>query len=424
MSIREKISVYLKKVIYYAKFFIFWLAAGGLTGVIGGAIGAIFSKTLSAASGFRSEHTFMLFMLPAAGIVIKLIYRLCGTVGSNTNTVFETVRDEKEVSVLLAPAVFGATVLTQLCGGSAGREGAALQIGGSLAALIGRAVRITEKQRHILMMCGMSALFSAMFGTPVGACIFAVEVVSVGRLYTAAMYPCMVSSIAAYGTALLLGVVPEHYEVGTLPEPGLNAMWQTAQIAILAAAVSILFCSVMHGAHRIFRQVIKNRYIRVAVGGLLIIGMTLIVGSGDYNGSGTDVIERIFEGGSVRPEAFMMKILFTAVTMGSGYKGGEIVPTLFIGASLGCTTASLIGINTAFGAALGMAAMFGGVTNCPITAILIAVELFGGGGVIYYMVAVLITYLLSGSFSLYSGQRIMFSKLDDEPLDGFYRDNT
>lgn len=418
MKIFEDIESKAKNAVYYVELFVFWLIFGSLMGALGGAIGALFSKTLAVVTDLRMSHGFMLYLLPVAGVIIKAIYSLCHTVGSNTNTVFETVRDEKEVSLLLAPAVFAGTVLTQLCGGSAGREGAALQIGGSLAALMGRTIRITDKQRHILTMCGMSALFSAMFGTPVGACIFAVEVASVGRLYTAAMFPCMVSSTAAYAVATLLGVTPEHYEVGTIPSLTFESAGHTALVALAVAVVAIVFCTVMHKTHHAFKTLIKNRYLRVIIGGSLVVGLTLLLGTTDYNGSGTHIIEGIFEGHAIRPEAFLLKIIFTAITMGCGYKGGEIVPTLFIGATLGGTVASFIGMSIPFGAALGMAAMFGGVTNCPITAIVIAVELFGSEGIIFYMMAVLAVYLLSGSFSLYSGQRFLFSRLNDEPIGG------
>ncbi len=417
MKFYNKISSSFSKTTYYVGVCVLWLILGLLMGGIGGVVGTLFSKTLDLSVSLYSKHSFLLFFLPIAGIIINFIYTSCHTVGSNTNTVFETVRDEREVSLLLAPAVFAATVLTQLCGGSAGREGAALQIGGSLAALVGRVVRIGEKQRHILTMCGMSALFSALFGTPAGACIFAVEVASVGRIYTAALFPCMISSVTAYSIAMALGVRPEHFAVGEIPMFTLATVARVVLIAIIVTLVAILFCSTMHHTHSIFKRIIKNRYLRVTLGGAIIILLTLLLGNTDYNGSGSHIIEGIFDGHSIRPEAFLLKIIFTAITMGSGYKGGEIVPTLFIGATLGGFAASLIDLSVPFGAALGMAALFGGVTNCPLTAIVISVELFGGEGIIFYLIAILAVHLLSGRHSLYTGQRMLFSKLDDELID-------
>ncbi len=417
MSIKEKIKACSESVQKYIGVCTLWLLLGILTGFIGGAVGAAFSHGLTFASMFYADHSFAIFLLPAAGVLIALIYKLFGTVGSNTNTVFETVRDEKAVSPLLAPAVFLGTLLTHICGGSAGREGAALQIGGSIATVIGKLVRISDKQRHILTMCGMSALFSALFTTPVGACIFAVEVACVGRLYTAAMFPCMVSSTVAYSTARMLGVHAERYDNVVMPEFTIQSMWHVWLITISASLASILFCVLMHKTGKLFKNFIPNRYLRVTVGALIIIALTFAVRTGDYNGSGTKIIEEIFDGASVRPEAFLLKMIFTAVTMGCGFKGGEIVPTLFIGATLGGTVAAAVGFGVPFGAAVGMIAMFCGVTNCPITSIILGIELFGSEGMIYFMTAVLATHLFTGKFGLYSGQRIVFSKLDDEAVE-------
>ena len=416
MNYKEKIIEGLLSTKKYTLFFLFWLALGSLMGIIGGAVGALFSKTLAMVTDLRSEHSYLIFFLPVSGIAIIAIYKLCRLSKAGTNAVFETVRDEKTVPQLLAPAVFAATALTHLFGGSAGREGAALQIGGSLAAFFGKLFRINEKQLHILTMCGMAALFSAVFGTPVGACIFAIEVASVGRLYTAAMFPCIVASSSAYGTALMLGITSERYNVGEIPEFGLNVMLLTVAIGVCSAVVGILFCTAMHESHALFKKLFKNQFLRVAVGGIIVVLLSLLVGNGDYNGSGAHIIDGIFEGHSIVPYAFLLKILFTAITMGSGYKGGEIVPTLFIGATLGGTVAGLMGASVPLGAAIGMVSLFSAVTNCPITAATLAFELFGGGGAVFYMTAITVSYLLSGNFSLYNGQKIVYSRLNDTKI--------
>ncbi len=413
---KEKIKDLFDKPTKYVLVFLLWSALGTLMGVIGGAVGALFSHTLEFVTELRGEHSWFIYLLPVGGLLIAGLYALCKLSGANTNTVFETVRDEKQVPYLLAPAVFVGTAITHLLGGSAGREGAALQIGGSVASLLGRIIRIDERRRHILTMCGMSALFSALFGTPVGACIFAVEVASAGRLYTAAMFPCCASSVVAYTLATMLGVKPEHYGVGDIPALGASTLGSAALIGIAGAVVSIIFCIAMHKTHHYAKKFIPNKYLRVAVGGAIIVLLTLLIGTNDYNGSGVHIIAGIFEGESVRYEAFALKILFTAITMGVGYKGGEIVPTMFIGATLGATIASLIGLSVPLGAAMGIAALFCGVTNCPITAVVLSLEMFGAEGAIYYLTAALISYLLSGQYSLYSGQRIVYSKLDDTKI--------
>ena len=403
----------------YAVAFLRWLVLGGIVGVCGGAIGAAFSKTVEVVTNIRGENSWLLYLLPVGGLAIVGLYKLCRVSGVGTNEVFKGVRAEKGVSVLLAPAIFIGTAITHLLGGSAGREGAALQLGGSVATLFGKAFKLNEKDRHILTMCGMSAVFAAVFGTPMGACIFAVEVVFVGKIMSAALFPCLISAVSAYGVAAAMGAHAERFHVHFIPELGITSLWQVILIAVVGAVVSMLFCWVMHTGAHVFKHFFKNEFIRVLVGGVIIIALSLLVGTNDYNGGGINVIERIFEEGTVRPEAFLLKMLFTTITIGAGYKGGEIVPTLFIGATMGGTVALLIGMDPGFGAAVGMAALFCGVTNCPLATILLCVELFGGEGALFYMIAAVISFLLSGYFSLYSGQEMVFSKLGEEEVHRF-----
>lgn len=397
--------------------FLRWMFLGAIMGAVGGIIGTAFSKSVEAVTNLRIANSWLLYLLPIGGIVIVSIYKLCRVSGVGTNEVFEGVRTEKKVPVLLAPAVFAGSVITHLFGGSAGREGAALQLGGSIATCIGKLFRLKEGDRHILTVCGMGALFSAVFGTPLCACIFAVEVVSVGHFCSAALFPCLVSSVTAYGMALKLGITPERFAINSVPPFSAKSLCVVLLIALLGALVSMLFCFCMHCFAKLFKKYLANPYLRIFVGGLLIIGLTLIVNTTDYNGTGAQIIERIFESGTVRPEAFLLKILFTAITIGAGFKGGEIVPTMFIGASFGCAFAHLIGINPVFGAAIGLVALFAGVTNCPLASFVLAVELFGGEGIIFYTVAAFVSFLLSGYFSLYTGQKIIFSKVSDEVID-------
>lgn len=278
----------------------------------------------------------MAFIFAAVGgLAIVGVYKLCRVSGVGTNEVFEGVRSNKGVSILLAPAIFLGTTITHLLGGSAGREGAALQIGGSVATFFGKLFRLNEEDRHILTMCGMSGVFAAVFGTPMAACVFAIEVVSVGRFCTSALFPCIVSSASAYALALVMGVAPEHFFVENVPAFDISTMWRVLVIAILCAVASMLFCWAMHSGAKLFKKLFKNEFLRAAVGGIVVILLTLLVGTRAYNGGGMDVIERIFEEGVVRPEAFLLKMIFTSITIGAGFKGGEIVPTLFIGATLG-----------------------------------------------------------------------------------------
>ena len=310
----------------YAAAFFRWSLLGAVVGLAGGAVGAAFSKAVECATALRGENGWLLYLLPLGGLLIVGLYRLCRVSGIGTNEVFESVRAEKGVSILLAPAIFLGTVVTHLLGGSAGREGAALQLGGSMATLFGRLFRLSERDRHILTMCGMGAVFAAVFGTPMAACVFAVEVVSVGRFCTAALLPCVVSSASAFGVAQALGIKPERFSVGAVPAFSLEAVWKMLVVAAAGALVSILFCWAMHTGAHLFQRFIRNEWLRAAAGGVLVIALSLLCGTADYNGGGIAVIERVFESGAVRPEAFLLKILFTAVTIGAGFKGGEIVP--------------------------------------------------------------------------------------------------
>ena len=399
---------------YYVSAFVKWTFFSLIMGSIGGGVGALFSHLISYVTKVRTENEWLIYLLPLGGVAIALLYHLLKVEHKGTNDVFEAVRSEEKVPCRLAPAIAIGAGITHLLGGSAGKEGAALQLGGSVATLVGRIFRTDEKDRHILTVSGMAAVFAAVFGTPVGAAVFSVEVVSVGYMSLSALYPAFMSALVAYLVLLRLGVHPERFDVGAVPEMTVETLGKVVIAAVIVAVVSIVFCLAMKYSHKAFDKYIRNPYIRAAVGGVAVIAMTLLVGTKDYNGSGLHIIEGIFHGEEVSRWAFLLKIIFTAVTIGSGFKGGEIVPTLFIGATLGFTMADAVGLPVAFCAAIGMTALFGSVTNCPIATVFIALELFGGEGMIFYALAVFVSFVLSGYFSLYTGQKIVFSKIKEE----------
>lgn len=398
----------------YALAFLRWLALGILVGLACGLLGALFAKSVSFVTLLREENPWLLFLLPIGGLASVGIYKLCRVEGYGTNQVFESARTDKKVPFLLAPAIFIGSVITHLFGGSAGREGAALQLGGSISSVISKGLRLNENARHILTLCGMGAFFSAIFGTPLGACVFALEVVSVGHFCSAAFFPALISSVTAYGVSVSLGVAPERFIISSAPDFSLDILWRVAIIAIAGALVSIFFCKALRFSEEIFEKYLKNPFLRIAVGGIFIVLLTLLVGTTDYNGGGIEIINRIFTSGTVRYEAFLLKIVFTAITVAAGFKGGEIIPTFFIGASLGGALALLLNLNVSFGAAIGMAALFCSVTNCPIATIILSVELFGSESIIFLGLAAIISFLLSGKSSLYSSQRLEYSKLNEE----------
>ena len=309
----------------------------------------------------------------------------------------------------MAPLIFIATLLTHLFGGSAGREGAALQLGGSIGNSLGKLFHFDEKDQHIMIMCGMSAAFSALFGTPLAAAIFSMEVVSVGIMHYSALLPCVIASLTAHGVAAVCGITPEIFPISSIPAFAPKTALIIGVFAVLCAVVSILFCTILHNAERLYKRFFKNPYLRVIIGGCIVIALTLLVGDQTYNGTGTSMITFCMAG-DISSLAFLLKILFTALTLGCGYKGGEIVPTFFIGASFGSMFGNLIGFSPSLCAAVGMGALFCGVTNSPITSLLICFELFGFEGTPFFLLAIGFSYTVSGYYSLYSSQKIVYSK--------------
>ena len=384
----------------YIRVFAKWLILAVLTGGLGGAAISLFRICITYVTDLRDAHKLIILLLPAAGLLIVFIYRLCKMESSaGTNSVIKAARNEEKVPFRLAPLIFIATVLTHLFGGSVGRTGAALQIGGSIGELTKKILRPGEKEAHIIIMCSMSAVFSALFGTPLAATFFVLEVITVGVIQYSAFIPCLLASVLAYKITLLFGIEPAFYALGSIP------------------AVSIIFCVGIYGSEKTMRRIFKNPYIRVFAGGAVIAALTFILGTTDYNGTGSQVIVAAVENGTAVPYAFALKILFTVITIGAGFKGGEILPTLFIGATLGCVLGGLLKIDPGFAAALGMISMFCGVVNCPIASIFFGVEMFGSGGIVLFATVAAVSYMMSGYYGLYSSQIIEYSKLDTEQID-------
>ena len=390
-----------------------WLVIAGCIGIVGGVIGSFFHIAVHECTLIREEHPWILFLLPVAGIVIAFVYHVLGVEHRGTNTVIESIQSGKDVPVRLVPAIFIGTVLTHFCGGSAGREGAALQLGGGIGCNVGHLFRLDERDMREAVLCGMSALFAALFGTPITAAVFAMEVISVGVVYYSAFVPCLISAICGCFVAQFFGVAPTAFTVSCISSLNISTVVSVALIAAVFALVSIMFCSWLRHGEEIIDHLLPNPYIRAVVGGVVIIILTILVGSFAYNGAGMDVIEKAL-GGQARPEAFLMKIIFTVITIGCGFRGGEVVPTFFIGATLGCVLGPIVGLPADFAAALGLVSLFCGVVNCPVTSIFLALELFGGSGIIYFALSCALSYMLSGYYGLYSSQKIMYSKLRTE----------
>lgn len=398
----------------YVLNFLKWLVMATIIGLIGGIVGTVFHDCIELVTDFRRENGWMLYLLPFAGMLIVFLYHRAGLRNDRgTNLVLDSVHTEQHVPFRMAPLIFIGTILTHLCGGSAGREGAALQIGGSIGSTLGGIFHFGEKDRHVLVMCGMSAVFTAMFGTPLTATVFSMEVVSVGIVYYSAFVPCIISATVAYGLTSYLGVNATRYAVNIGYTLSLSICLKVIVMAMLCGLVGILFCVALHTVSHLAKEKISNDYIRVCVGGVLVILLTLLVGADYYNGAGTAMIQKALHS-EVPPTAFLWKILFTAVTIGMGFKGGEIVPTLFIGATFGNFIGPVLGIDPSFAAAVCMVAMFCAVVNCPIASVLLGLELFARTDMLLFAIACGVSYVFSGYYSLYSSQKIMYAKTRPE----------
>ncbi len=399
----------------YIVTFLRWVVTGVLIGALCGLVGAVFALAVEGVTHLRQHHDFLLYLLPLGGLLIAGLYRLLHLpLSLGTDEIITTVRTQGHVPVLMAPAIFLSTVLTHLLGGSAGREGAALQLGGSLGAYVGDLTHPKSDSRRIFELCGMAALFSALFGTPLTAAVFVIEIIEVGRMNYRAFLPCVVSAVTAALMARLVGVPEEPwYLADRLQAVDAISSLQAVGVGICCAVAAILFCSVMHISGKTFRHVVKNDYLRIALGGVLVVLMSLMLGTRDYNGGGMHVIFAAL-GGQADPWAFLLKLLFTAVTLSAGFKGGEIVPSFFIGATLGCTVAPLLGMAPGLGAALGLVGVFCGVTNAPLAATLLSIELFGAEYLPLFGLCAAVSFMLSGHFSLYHAQTFAEPKLGHE----------
>ena len=395
----------------YAVTLLKWMVLGGVIGLVGGIIGSLFHIGVDTATQVRLAHSWVLYLMPVGGLAIVGLYRLTKTEGKGTNDVIASVHFGEQVPGLLVPVIFVSTVITHLCGGSAGREGAALQMGGGIGYQAGRLLRLGEKDLPLATLCGMSGVFAALFGTPLTATVFALEVISVGVLYYAGLVPCLTAALTGYLVSVLMGVPPTRFTV-TVPGLEVRTMLLVMVLALLCAVVSILFCRGLHGVERLLKRTLKNPSLRVAVGAAVLIGLTLLT-NGDYNGAGMEVISRAIAG-QADPWAWVWKLLFTAITIGCGFKGGEVVPSFFVGAAFGCVAAGWLGLPAGFGAAMGLVSVFCGAVNCPLASIILSVELFGSGDLLYFAMACSISYLISGYCGLYSSQTILYSKLRAE----------
>lgn len=393
-----------------------WIAIAVPVSVVIGSGCALFLWLLDWATNTRAERPWLLYLLPVAGVGIVLAYRAFGR-GSEAgnNLIMDEIHDPKSgVPARMGPMILIATVVTHLFGGSAGREGTAVQIGGSLAATYGRWLRLDPADIRRLLMVGIAAGFGGVFGTPLAAAVFAMEVIAIGRISYEAIFPCLVAGIVGDYSCTWWGIRHTHYEMAV---GALAFEWSVAGKVALAAVgfglASVLFAELTHGMTAMWKRVFPIDWMRPITGGLVVIGLVWVVGTRDYLGLGVVATEpggvsivSSFQAGGAETWSWFWKIVFTAVTLSCGFKGGEVTPLFFIGATLGHTLALVMGAPVELFAAIGFIAVFAGATNTPLACTLMGIELFGSGHVVYFAIGCFVAYLFSGHSGVYLSQRV------------------
>ena len=388
---------------------------------------AFFLWSLDAVTHLRFEQPWLLYLLPVAGVAVGLVYHRWGkSAEGGSNLILDEIhRPGGGVPRRMAPLVLFGTLVTHLFGGSAGREGTAVQMGGSLAGGFARLLKLAPSDVRVLLMAGVAAGFGAVFGTPVAGAVFAIEVLTIGRMHYGALLPCFLASVTADWTCHAWGIGHTPYSVGFGGTAGIAGAFKIdaavlAKVVVAAAAfgfVSALFSELSHRLHAGFKRLVPSAPMRPLLGGSLIIGLTLLLGTRDYLGLGVTnpdpkavSIVSFFTSPDIHPWAWWWKIVFTAVTLGSGFKGGEVTPLFFIGAALGNALAGLTGAPTDLFAALGFVAVFAGATKTPLACTIMGIELFGGQHVVYLATACFIAYRCSGHSGIYLSQRVAGAK--------------
>jgi H+/Cl- antiporter ClcA len=389
-----------------------WLLLGALVGVISGAASALFLALLQRATDFRGSHSLLVYALPIAGVLIGLIYeRLGRSIAGGANLIIDTIHDDgPRLPLRMAPLVLVGTVLTHLFGGSAGREGTAVQMGASLADAVLDRLRLSGALRRQVLAAGVAAGFGSVFGTPIAGALFGLEFVVLGRLEYDALVPALIASLVGDFTTRALGIQHTHY-----PAPAALALTPLVLLKwlIFAAALALAtraFIDLTHFLKRHGAERLPRLPVRLFVGGLVVVGLWRIAGTSDYLGLGVPTIVRAFTDPGLPPSAFLWKLVFTAVTLGAGFLGGEVTPLFFVGATLGNLLARGLGLPLSLGAGVGLAAVFAAASNTPLALSVMAVELLGGNLFPHVVIVCVFTYLLSGQRSIYTAQRLLRSK--------------
>lgn len=395
-----------------------------------GSMVALFLCALNISIHFRFAHPWLLYLLPLAGLAIHFAYKLYGKNAERGNNLIidEIHQPGGGVPKRMAPLVLLSTIVTHLFGGSAGREGTAVQIGGSIAQLFSKWFKLNPKETRMLLTAGVAAGFGAVFGTPLTGAIFALEVLTIGRIQYYAVFPCLVASIVGDLTVSAWQVHHTVYRIETLELSNLFEKYFSLNLILLIKVViasivfglaSWLFAQLAHRFKKLFVHFFSTLWLIPIVGGILIILLTLLLGKPDYLSLGVDAeysgavtIPSAFQQGGADTWSWLWKTIYTSITLSTGFKGGEVTPLFYIGATLGNTLSTVLDAPVSLFAALGFIAVFAGATNTPLACTIMGVELFGGEYLIYFAVACYTAYFFSGQNGIYSAQKTAVYKTD------------
>ena len=388
-----------------------WIPIAVLAGVFGGTASAALLVSLNWATETREAHHWLIALLPVAGLLVGLMYRYLGTaVEAGNNLILDEVHDPKRtIPVRMTPLILIGTVMTHLFGGSAGREGTAIQTGASLADQLGKPFHMDARERRVLLMAGISAGFASVFGTPLAGAIFGLEVLAIGAVSYEAIVPCFVAAFVGDLTTHAWGVHHTLYQVRELPALGASGLGWAAVAGAAFGLVGKGFAKLTHSIGHLFKEHIAWSPLRPFLGGIFVAGAVFAFGTTRYIGLGIPTILGAF-GPRHDPQDWVLKLLFTAVTLGAGFKGGEVTPLFFIGATLGNALAYILPLPPSLLAGMGFVAVFAGAANTPIASSLMAIELFGAEAGAYAAIACVFSYVFSGHAGIYTAQRIGRSK--------------